>query len=186
MILFTMHNCYCFANPGDCSEVSLDDTVSQVIPNVTVNFTSPLLQPVYPGANTVTLHVWTPGFVTLSVSDDTLERVSMWKEPTCREDDPARFQTARIMATSNFTSGGNQFTANVLSIVADRVSWTLLKAVYYSLHDLALVDIIDVHNLSLHSSFQQTQVLFLLMVQEEPFKVSLLDKLKLCYHLDLV
>lgn len=107
---------------GDCRQVSVDDTVDQLIPNVTVTFVSPVLQPVYPGANSVTLHIWTPGGVSLSVSDDVLERVSMWRPPTCGDGERSRYQTARIMATTEFTSGSKQFTANILPIVAHRVS----------------------------------------------------------------
>lgn len=83
---------------------------------------SPVLQPVYPGANNVTLHVWTPGSIDLSVSDDTLERVNMWRHPTCGDRERDKYQTARIMATTRFASGNNHFTANILPIIADRVS----------------------------------------------------------------
>ena len=101
----------------------MNSRVSQVIPTVSITFTSRQLQPVYSGANIVTLHIWTPGdLVTLSVSDNVLERVSMWKSPSCSDGDIGRFQTARIMATTTFSSGSNQFTANVLPFVANRVS----------------------------------------------------------------
>ena len=104
-----------------CNGASVDSTVSQVIPNVTITFTSPpVLQPVHPSANAITLHIWTPGDVALSVSDSTLEIVHEWKS-TCNAG-PDRYQTARIMAITNFTSGSNQFTANILPFVANRVS----------------------------------------------------------------
>ena len=89
---------------------------------MTITFSSPLLQPVYPGANNVTLHVWTPGDISLSVSDNVLERVTGWRQPTCGSGDSDRYQTARIMATAEFTSGNSQFTANILPIIAHRVS----------------------------------------------------------------
>ena len=102
----------------------MDASVNQLTPNVSITFTSPLLRPVCPGANSVTLHIWTPNVpITLTVSDNVLERVSMWKSPSCTDGERGRFQTARIMATANFSSGtNNQFTANVLPFIADRVS----------------------------------------------------------------
>ena len=89
-----------------------------------VRFMTTQLQPVYPSANDVTLHIWSPDDVVLSVSDNTLERVSMWKSQSCS--DPDSYQRARIMATTTFSSGSSQFTANILPFIAERVSQTNL------------------------------------------------------------
>ena len=106
--------------PESCDGASVDDTVSQVTPNVTVTFIAPsVLQPAHPSANTTTLHIWSPGDVALSVSDNTLEKVNEWKS-SCSNDDS--YQTARIMAITNFTSGNYQFTADILPVIANRVS----------------------------------------------------------------
>ena len=114
----------------DCTKVSVDDSVNQLGQNVTVTLTAPTLQPVYPGANNMTLHIWIPDNVNLSVTDTELERVDMWKSPSCGSDEPGRFQTARIMATSTFVSGANNFTANVLPLIANRVSCSIIPCTH--------------------------------------------------------
>ena len=108
----------------------VDAGVDQLGKNTTVAFTTPRLRPVYPGANNVTLHVWIPDTtINLTVSDTELERVDMWKSATCGSDEPGRFQTARLMAVATFRSGEDNFTANILPIVAHRVS---LCMIYYT------------------------------------------------------
>ena len=123
LLLYDCTSCAIFVFPASCDSATVDNTVSQVTPNVTVTFNAPpVLEPVHPSANRVTLHLWNPGDIELSVSDDTLERVLTWKSSCTSNTDPDRYQTARITATTNFISGNNQFTANILPLVAHRVS----------------------------------------------------------------
>ncbi len=72
----------------------------------------------------VTFHVWSPIDFSLSLSDDTLSRVSGWRDNTdrsCPGEDYV-YQTARVLATAVFTSGRDNFTANVVDLIIDTVS----------------------------------------------------------------
>ena len=98
-------------------------TVSSGSVNITLGISG--LRPVYRGADTIRIYIWTPSQVELTSSTDRLFRVAGWVED-CRGGSGNQFQTARVFATARFSSGTNSFSADVLRLVQNRVSSDML------------------------------------------------------------
>lgn len=92
------------------------------VESVTITYNTSQLIPARQGANIAIFHIWSPTSFRLSLSDDTLSLVRGWRDnATCAEGNYV-YQTARVLATADFTSGSDSFTANVVDIIINTVS----------------------------------------------------------------
>lgn len=107
---------------ADCSRVSVDTKVPSNLGTVTITYSTSQLIPVHSEANMAVLYIWSPTDFTLSLSDNTLSRVNGWRDVSCDTTTPFVYQTARVLATALFTSGNDNFTANVVDIIINNVS----------------------------------------------------------------
>lgn len=107
---------------ADCTQV----TVSESSPDGHSGSTSVTtsiagLTPVYPGANSVVFYIWSLNRPSLSmdISTRNLHRVDRWQDCATNQN---RFQTARLTATAQFSSGSQRFSADVYPLIANHVS----------------------------------------------------------------
>lgn len=101
-----------------CSQVSVGANHPGSGGEVTISFGSNQLTPAQ--SHSITLHIWSPGIISLSLSDNTLSRVRGWRD-AC-DTDQFVYQTARVIATTEFTSGSDSFTADIVDIIINNVS----------------------------------------------------------------
>ena len=106
--------------------MSVGSNVDSSVDTLTITFTSSGLRPAHSQANMVTFHIWSPNDFSLSLSDDTLTRVTGWRDSASCDSDQFVYQTARVMATAEFMSGSNSFTANVVDLIINDVSACIL------------------------------------------------------------
>ena len=99
----------------------MDSGVPSTLGTVTITYSTSQLTPVHSEANMAVLYIWSPTDFDLSLSDDTLSRVNGWRDESC-DATPFVYQTARVLATAEFTSGDDSFTANVVDIIINNVS----------------------------------------------------------------
>ena len=80
-----------------------------------------MLTPIHSSTNRIRFYVWSPSNIELSSSTTVLSRVEGWEDSSCNGIN--RFQTARLSATAEFSSGNdNRFVANVLPLIVNNVS----------------------------------------------------------------
>ncbi len=113
---------------SDCSVISVDGDVSNSVESVTITYSTSQLTPAHQGANMAFLYIWSTTDFRLSLSDDTLSRVRGWRDNEMCDKEEFVYQTARVLATAEFTSGSDSFTANVVDIIIDTVSLTLIHS----------------------------------------------------------
>ncbi len=120
-LIINQHNFFLFK--ADCSRVSVRDvSIADESGTVDVTATIPTLTPVFGEANRARLNIWLPGPVKLSASTTTLYEVRGWRDPRACGNDDNQFQTSRLSAMANFTSGSDYFEADVYSLISERVS----------------------------------------------------------------
>lgn len=119
-----------YTTTGNCKRLSVTQSSaveSSGYTDVTIMIQN--LIPIHGSANRIRFHIWTPVASTLelNVSTRTLYRVREWRDPATCASGQNRFQTARLSAYANFTSGSNTFRANILSLISDNVSPAVLN-----------------------------------------------------------